>query len=64
MRDSVAVVHELADALSPFDALEAGHITGTLRWLESTDDVLCRCGMSLTPDGTLTRTTYGPGSDV
>jgi 8-oxo-dGTP pyrophosphatase MutT (NUDIX family) len=49
MRDSVAVVHELVAALSPFDALEAGHITGTLRWLESTDDVFRRAKPATPP---------------
>jgi 8-oxo-dGTP pyrophosphatase MutT (NUDIX family) len=36
-------------ALSPFDALEAGHITGTLRWLESTDDVFRRAKPATPP---------------
>jgi 8-oxo-dGTP pyrophosphatase MutT (NUDIX family) len=49
MRDSVAVVHELVAALSPFDPLEAGHITGTLRWLESTDDVFRRAKPATPP---------------
>jgi 8-oxo-dGTP pyrophosphatase MutT (NUDIX family) len=49
MRDSVAVVHELVASLSPFDALEAGHITGTLRWLESTDDVFRRAKPATPP---------------
>ena len=42
MRDSVAVVHGLVAALSPFDTLEAAHIAETLRWLESTDDIFRR----------------------
>jgi 8-oxo-dGTP diphosphatase len=42
MRDSVAVVHDLVTALSPLDALEAAHISDTLRWLERTDDIYRR----------------------
>jgi 8-oxo-dGTP diphosphatase len=42
MRDSVAVVHDLVAAMPPFDALEAAHISDTLRWLQSTDDVFRR----------------------
>jgi hypothetical protein len=31
---------------------------------DGVDPILwCRWGISFTPDGTLTRTTYGPGSD-
>jgi 8-oxo-dGTP diphosphatase len=49
MRDSVAAVHGLVTALSPFDALEAAHITDTLRWLESTDDVFRRAKPATPP---------------
>lgn len=42
MRDSVAVVHGLVARISPVDALEAEHMSDTLRWLESTDDVFRR----------------------
>jgi 8-oxo-dGTP diphosphatase len=49
MRDSVAVVHDLVAALSPFDALEAAHITDTLHWMESTDDVFRRAKPATPP---------------
>jgi 8-oxo-dGTP diphosphatase len=42
VRSSVAVVHELVSTITPVDGLELEHITDTLRWLESTDDVFRR----------------------
>jgi 8-oxo-dGTP diphosphatase len=49
MRDSVAVVHDLVTALSPLDALEAAHISDTLRWLERTDDIYRRAKPATPP---------------
>jgi 8-oxo-dGTP diphosphatase len=42
VRDSVAVVHDLVAEITPLAALESQHITDTLRWLQSTDDVFRR----------------------
>jgi 8-oxo-dGTP diphosphatase len=49
MRSSVAVVHDLVTALIPYDALEATHITDTLRWLERTDDIYRRAKPATPP---------------
>lgn len=49
VRDSVAVVHKLVARISPVDALEAEHLSDTLRWLESTDDVFRRSKPALPP---------------
>jgi 8-oxo-dGTP pyrophosphatase MutT (NUDIX family) len=42
MRSSVAVVHDLVGKIEPLDQLESEHISDTLLWLESTDDVFRR----------------------
>ena len=42
VRDSVAVVHGLVAKVTPLDVMESEHIADTLRWLESTDDVVRR----------------------
>ena len=49
MRDSVVVAHDLVAAVTPLGALESEHITDTLRWLQSTDDVFRR-SKPATPD--------------
>ena len=49
MRDSVAVVHQLVATLSSLDTLEDAHITDTLRWLKSTDDVFRRAKPATPP---------------